>query len=185
MRMCARINNEEAGLLLLGPANRLVYANAEAIGVLAYPRKSKETRVSDSDITERIRSLLLNGAEASRPAAGGGLFSGRRRYVCRFFSLERHSGKPGGPRLAVIMERAYEASFLISLAAQEYHLSSREKETVQLLLGGLTSKEIAQRMRISPNTVKNFLRLAMIKMGVSTRSGIAARVLHTSHSASG
>jgi DNA-binding CsgD family transcriptional regulator len=45
------------------------------------------------------------------------------------------------------------------------------------LLQGLTSKEIAARMSISPNTVKAFLRLVMVKMGVSTRSGIVGRVV--------
>jgi DNA-binding CsgD family transcriptional regulator len=42
---------------------------------------------------------------------------------------------------------------------------------------GLTSKEIAERMKISPSTVKAFLRLVMVKMSVSTRSGIVGKVL--------
>jgi DNA-binding CsgD family transcriptional regulator len=54
-------------------------------------------------------------------------------------------------------------------------LTQREQETVKLLLQGLTSKEIAVRMEISANTVKAFVRLVMIKMGVSTRSGIAGK----------
>ena len=54
---------------------------------------------------------------------------------------------------------------------QNYHLSQREGETVRFLIEGLTNKEIAARMGISPDTVKVFLRLAMMKMGVSSRSG--------------
>ena len=42
---------------------------------------------------------------------------------------------------------------------------------------GLTSKEVAIRMNISPNTVKAFLRLVMGKMGVTTRAGIVAKLL--------
>ena len=42
---------------------------------------------------------------------------------------------------------------------------------------GLTSKEIAKRMRISPHTVKTFLGLVLIKMGVATRSGIIAKII--------
>jgi DNA-binding CsgD family transcriptional regulator len=45
------------------------------------------------------------------------------------------------------------------------------------LLEGLTSKEIADRMGISPNTVKAFIRLVMVKMNVSTRSGIIGRIV--------
>jgi DNA-binding CsgD family transcriptional regulator len=60
---------------------------------------------------------------------------------------------------------------------QDFELTRREKETVELLIQGLTSKEIATRMQISPNTVKAFLRIVMVKMGVSTRSGILGKVI--------
>jgi DNA-binding CsgD family transcriptional regulator len=58
-----------------------------------------------------------------------------------------------------------------------FNLSAREREAVEFLLSGLTCKEIADRMKISPNTVKAFLRVVMIKMGVSTRSGILAKII--------
>ena len=45
---------------------------------------------------------------------------------------------------------------------------------------GLSSKEIASRMSISPNTVKAFLRVIMVKMGVTSRSGVVGKILaHT------
>lgn len=61
--------------------------------------------------------------------------------------------------------------------AEEFHLTVRERETVQFLLKGLTSKEIAIRMEISPNTVKAFLKLVMIKMNVPSRVGIIVKIL--------
>jgi len=45
---------------------------------------------------------------------------------------------------------------------------------------GLTSKEIAQRMQVSPNTVKVFLRSIMNKMSVCTRSGILGKLMQQS-----
>jgi DNA-binding CsgD family transcriptional regulator len=48
---------------------------------------------------------------------------------------------------------------------------------LEYLLKGLSGKEMAIRMNISPNTVKAFVRLIMIKMGVSSRSAIVARAL--------
>jgi DNA-binding CsgD family transcriptional regulator len=68
----------------------------------------------------------------------------------------------------------------ISEIAGRYNLSAREQEAVEFLLSGLTSKEIADRMKISPNTMKAFLRVVMIKMGVSTRTGIVGRVILSS-----
>ena len=61
--------------------------------------------------------------------------------------------------------------------SDEFRLTDRERETVRFLLRGLTSKEIAREMRISPYTVKTFLRLVMVKVGASTRTGLVARIL--------
>ena len=61
--------------------------------------------------------------------------------------------------------------------AARFKLTDREQEAVEHLANGLTSKEIAQRMRISPNTVKTFLRFVMIKMGVTTRSGVIGKII--------
>jgi DNA-binding CsgD family transcriptional regulator len=57
-----------------------------------------------------------------------------------------------------------------------FGFTPRENQTVELLLQGLTSKEIATRLEISPNTVKAFVRLVMVKMGVTTRSGIVGKI---------
>lgn len=48
-------------------------------------------------------------------------------------------------------------------------LSKREKEIVQSLAEGLTNREIAERLRISQHTVKNYLFRIFDKLGVSSR----------------
>ena len=48
---------------------------------------------------------------------------------------------------------------------------------MRLLAEGFCSKEIAARMNISPNTVKAFVHLVMVKMSVSTRSGIIGKMV--------
>jgi DNA-binding CsgD family transcriptional regulator len=77
--------------------------------------------------------------------------------------------------LAVILERGANRSFSIAQVSEKFHLSTREREVLPHLLNGLTTKEIASGMDISPNTVKVFLRMIMVKMGVSTRSGIVGK----------
>ena len=59
--------------------------------------------------------------------------------------------------------------------AEKFHLTGREQGVLAFLLDGFTSKEIAARMQISPNTVKAPLRLIMIKMGVSARPAIIGK----------
>jgi DNA-binding CsgD family transcriptional regulator len=77
----------------------------------------------------------------------------------------------------VILERHYSSVAELSDLLQQFDLTPREMEAVALLVEGLTSKEIATRMDISPNTVKAFLRLVMLKMNVSTRSGIVGKIV--------
>ncbi len=74
------------------------------------------------------------------------------------------------------MERSYSKPAKVSEIAEQFRLTHREKEIVELLTLGLTSKEIATRMNVSPNTVKTYFRLIMGKMAVSTRSGIVGKI---------
>jgi DNA-binding CsgD family transcriptional regulator len=67
----------------------------------------------------------------------------------------------------------------LSHVAQQFRLTRREREALEYLLRGLSTKEIANRMTVSANTVKAFLRLIMVKMAVSSRSGIVAKIIGT------
>src|SRR5581483_9086523 len=64
----------------------------------------------------------------------------------------------------------------ISEIAVRYGLTEREQETLSGICTGLSNKELAVRMQISPNTVKAFVHIIMLKMGVATRAEIAARI---------
>jgi DNA-binding CsgD family transcriptional regulator len=75
------------------------------------------------------------------------------------------------------LRREVSVSDALDQVATDYRLTDREREALIGISMGLTSKELAVRMNISPNTVKAFLRLIMIKMGTSTRAGIVAKVL--------
>ena len=49
-------------------------------------------------------------------------------------------------------------------------LSKRELEVVQYLVQGLTNREIADKMRLSQHTIKNYLFRVFDKLGVSSRT---------------
>ena len=168
-----------AGLLLLASGDQLVYFNAEAAQVLEYSEEPGRIKPSDSRLAERIRSVILNNGASTQLHATKEFISGKRHYLWRAFDLESNGKNPGVPVQAILIERAQHGSALVSRMIEQFHLTCREAEAVKVLLEGLSSKEIAKRMRISPNTVKAFLRLVMIKMGVSTRSGITGKVFHS------
>jgi len=62
-------------------------------------------------------------------------------------------------------------------AALKYNLTEREQEALKGVSMGLSNKQLAERMNISPNTVRAFLRFIMVKMGVTSRSAIVAKIL--------
>ena len=111
--------------------------------------------------------------------------SGRRRYLCRVIHVNAMSNGNSQPWFALLFERVPTRPTALVQLTERFRLTNREQEVAQFLLEGLTSKEIGTRMRISPNTVKVFLRLIMVKMGVSTRSGILGKAItieaHPSH----
>jgi DNA-binding CsgD family transcriptional regulator len=84
-----------------------------------------------------------------------------------------------GPKTTlVLLEREASPSRLLERkAAEDFGLTRRERQMVELLIEGMTTKEIARTLNLSPNTVKSFLRLVMTKMGVTTRSGIVGKLL--------
>jgi DNA-binding CsgD family transcriptional regulator len=70
----------------------------------------------------------------------------------------------------------------LSQVSQQFNLTQREQEVLEYLLQGMNSKAIANRMNISPSTVKAFLRLIMIKTGVSSRSAVVSKIIMTQRS---
>jgi two-component system, NarL family, response regulator LiaR len=55
----------------------------------------------------------------------------------------------------------------------EESLSEREREVVALMVDGLTNREIAARLHVSPRTVQSHVRTAMRKTGTNGRVQLA------------
>lgn len=70
----------------------------------------------------------------------------------------------GGRALSPRAEAVYTAR------ASERSLSGRELEVLQDLAKGLVNKEIAERLAISPDTVKDYIKRLFSKLGVKDRA---------------
>jgi DNA-binding NarL/FixJ family response regulator len=167
-----------AGFILLDSSMNLISANRLAAEILSFPQK-QETGKKFIDFASKIRSALLTQNSARGSSIVSEFRSGKRLYLCRTFRVD--SGTKGNhqPSIAVLIERGSSAFVSLAGIIDKFHLTTREQEVLHSLLLGLTSKEIAARMSISANTVKAFLHLIMIKMGVTTRSGIVGKCLMT------
>jgi DNA-binding NarL/FixJ family response regulator len=59
-------------------------------------------------------------------------------------------------------------------------LSARERQVIQHLAGGMTNREIAQALDLSPHTVKNYLFRIFDKLGVSSRTELLYLTMNNS-----
>jgi DNA-binding CsgD family transcriptional regulator len=166
------------GFLLVNESFKPLYANNEAVAILAYPEKPAGINSLESFLVRKVQSILGDKQSSIGSGVITQLVSGKRRYLCRAFPVRPGSSSAGIlSSFALLLERYHTARLDISELAELYRLTDREREATGYLLQGLTSKEIAVRMEISPNTVKAFMRFVMVKMGATTRCGIVARIL--------
>jgi len=148
-----------------------IYANETALQILTYPDQSGGSSLAKKRLAAIVRSQTPDSDFRETT-----FLSGKRLYVCRRFVLKPRDSH-ATPMRVMLLERRGRNRNGLHEASERFHLSRREHETVCHLVNGLTTKEVAARMSVSPNTVKQFVRFAMSKMGVSTRAGIVGKVL--------
>ena len=174
-RDARRASQDGIGFLLTDLEFNLLYANDPALSILFFPEQLTQQNGFGAAASERIRSIFdahsFNGQNDSVR-----FVSGRRWYVCHAFPLKA----PAPPAaVGLLLRRDGNATVDFAEVGLRFHLSPRERETIQHLVRGLTTKEIAERMGVSPNTTKQFVRLIMGKMDVTTRTAIVAKILET------
>jgi DNA-binding CsgD family transcriptional regulator len=168
-----------AGFLLLDSSRRLIWFNAEAVQILSYPETLANIKRPEVFVAGKIGLSLISRQPSGESPFVAEFRSGRRPYLCRAFLVDSHAKAPYQPSIALLLERRPSGLVPLSQVSQQFNLTRRERETLDHLLQGLSTKEIANQMNISPNTAKAFLRLIMVKMGVSSRSAVLAKMMRT------
>jgi DNA-binding NarL/FixJ family response regulator len=84
------------------------------------------------------------------------------------------AAKSAARKAAGYAERCDGGRPAIDVNAAAVRLTKREREVVTLVVAGNSTKEIAQRMYLSPRTVENHLHHAYVKLGVTDRATLAA-----------
>ena len=167
----------EAGLALMDLSLRLIASDRGAAAILNYSNQPGVKLEPTACIPKEIQEMIRNRKPSDLATAKAHFRMGKNEYTCRAYVVESDDGFFTQPIVALHLERDPSASEAIYEVAAKYHLTDREQEALRGISLGLATKELAERMNISPNTVKAFLRLIMIKMGVTTRAGIVAKIL--------
>ena len=79
--------------------------------------------------------------------------------------------------LVVLMDETSDEGDRAAASAPDTGLTPREREVVALLAGGATSREIADDLYISSETVRTHVRNAMAKTGTRTRAHLVAAAI--------
>jgi len=171
----------DVGLVLLDLSFTPIACDRGAVNILN-GKSSSSTKAEQSSRGELPFSLPKEVLEVIANCKPNELSSakiifrvGNSDYTCRAYLMEPGGGIPA--IIALHLERVSSLNDAISAVAAKYRLSEREQEALRGITRGLSSKELAESMKISPNTVKVFMRLIMTKMGVTTRGAIVAHLL--------
>jgi DNA-binding CsgD family transcriptional regulator len=101
------------------------------------------------------------------------------RWLAIYASRTRESDSVSA-NTAVIIQEA-KPSEIAPLIIDAYGLSPREARVTRLVLQGLSTKEIASEMGVSPYTVQDYLKTIFAKVGVRSRRELVATIFDQHH----
>lgn len=173
-------------VMLFDTGRRVIAVNHPATDLLGRSRRELE---SSSILNSVVPGERAESAEQWRGFLRTGEYSGSRdllrpdgdvvnvRFAARLADV-------GGRRIAVyvFMVASDEHDRPMTPAAESCLLTNREREVVSLIALGLDTNAIAQRLVISPETVRTHVRNAMGKLGAHTRAQLVASVLSSEQS---
>lgn len=166
-----------SGVLLLDRSMTPIGSDKGAAAILETREHGSDTAPARVSIPDDILNAIRDRSPADGSCSTSHFFIGQHRYRCRSYIVECCHPNLNQAIIAVHFETDVHGNDPISEIAADYRLTEREEEALRGIALGLTTKELAHRMKISPNTVKAFVRLIMIKLGVATRAAIMVKVL--------
>jgi PAS domain S-box-containing protein len=161
--------------LLLDNERRYVDANEAACSFLGLSRDQLLRRKLDDFLVPEVRNTL---AERWPEYLAKGKYAG-------FFELAMPDGsvrKTMYSSIANVTPGRHLTVYLLDEAAPagpdpgrtSPALSPRQRDVIELVAEGLTSNAIAERLGVSPETVRTHLRNARLKLGASTKAQAVA-----------
>lgn len=162
----------DVGLALLDSSLNLVAFDHGAAAIMNHPNPPA--------IPEEIQRAIRGLKRAELPSIKTILRRGPSEYICRAYVMGDAGGLAGQSFVALHFQRDSSISNAVHEAAAKYKLTDREQQVLEGISRGLSAKQMSEQMNISPNTVRAFLRLIRLKMGVKSRSASVAKLLQDS-----
>jgi DNA-binding CsgD family transcriptional regulator len=165
-----------AAILLFGPSGGILYANRRADELIS--KQTEDELMVNGDgqrpqplfrlLCAKVGDLLDNASR--QPWRGRLEVSDGSDLSGELFVLDRTSDSLGPVVLAVLREVAGPPDRRVDDFAAAHHLSPREREVLRLLVQGLDTTGLADRLGISPHTVRDHLKNVFRKTSRGSRS---------------
>lgn len=165
----------EAGIALIDSSLKPIAMDRGAAAILSNCRVGGGP--SDLQLPAEIVEFIRGRKTPDQSSLETSFRLGNCEYICKAFFIEPLDGLFTQPIVALHFERNCDVDDIIQTMALRHNLTNREQEALRGISMGFSSKELATRMNISPNTARAFSRLIMIKMDVRSRAGVAAKLL--------
>ncbi|WP_096186433.1 helix-turn-helix transcriptional regulator [Evansella halocellulosilytica] len=166
----------ESGILILNDSFNILSSNAAAESLLEWlrDREKVESHILPRPIRAICSQAKANAIIRNRDAEKAKLCI--RMSDSTFLSI--HASKLNGTtsQFAVMTEQA-KPQEVVALLYETYDLSSREKQLVNQLLYGHSTKHIAETLSISVYTVQDHLKSIFMKTGVRSRRELISLLL--------
>jgi DNA-binding CsgD family transcriptional regulator len=182
----AQAGDDDVGLLVLDGEDGVRMSNGAADRLLdemdAGGRKGARLPLVISAVARRTRALAApepDAATGARPAKARARTRTGRWLIVRGSLLDDGPD----PRVAVMLEAARPAE-MAPLMVDAYGFTDGERRVTEPVARGLSTRQIAARLQVSPYTVQDHLKSIFAKSGSGSRGDLVARLFLDHHAVS-
>jgi DNA-binding CsgD family transcriptional regulator len=173
-------NRLTLGVVVLEESGEIMYLNDEARSILLTLIPEKITASNDSSrLNNAIIELFKESLGSLTAPRSTCIFSPDKNnaYSLRALPLQKPLEKGKSCIMILIEGIAIQHKFNLKEVQKRFSLTRRETEVTFCLTRGMTNKEIANALSLSPETVHGYIKQIMKKLRTTTRAGIVGKVM--------
>jgi DNA-binding CsgD family transcriptional regulator len=170
-------------ILLFDGEGNIAYANPPADALLSLQTEDQLLADCDGYSRQPLFTLLCRLVENNclrrqkpKPWAGSILVEDGRDFSCEVFTLEVTPEAAAKAIMVRLKTGSSEPESLVEDFGATHRLSPREQEVLYLLVQGQTTHAMADRLGISPHTIRDHLKHLYRKTGTGSRSELLGMI---------
>jgi DNA-binding NarL/FixJ family response regulator len=173
-------NRVTSGVVILDTSGEILFVNDEAQSIISTFSINEIDASSDPDtLNKAIVDIFKQslGSLAAPTAKCVYCPDNDSAYALRAMPLHKPDLSSKSCILILIEGVTIHRKFDINVVQKQFGLTRREAEVTFCLTKGLTNKEIANTLSLSPETVHDYVKQVMKKLDTTTRAGVVGKVL--------